>query len=98
MVPDRTRAPAPGAMRLAAVPLTAKNLPRCTHLWGARSDYTAEGFSHALRRITWLLSTERARGRLILEDNGRVRGFGVTVFAAPDFTDEYLAAPHPQIG
>jgi DNA-binding CsgD family transcriptional regulator len=85
-------------MRLAAVPLTAANLSGCTHLWGARSDYTDEEFAHALRRVTWLLSTERARGRLIVEDNGRVRGFGVAAFVAPDFTDAYLADPYPQVG
>jgi len=94
----RTGAPASGAMRLSAVPLTARNLSRCVQLWAARSDYTSAEFSRALRKVTWLLTTDRARGRLISEDNGQVRGFGIAAFVRRDFIDSYLAAPYAQIG
>src|SRR5262245_58212227 len=85
-------------MHLSIVPMTPSNLPRCSALWGARSDYTAAELSTAFGKTAWLLAQSRARGRIIHEPDGRVRGFGFTTFVRESFAASYLAAPHAQIG
>src|SRR5262245_26834524 len=84
-------------MSINSIPLTAENLAECVPLWGDYRAYTTTEFTTAMETAKALLSEERARGALILED-GRVRGFGVSVFADRGHLDESLAAPQAQLG
>jgi hypothetical protein len=88
----------PNATGLTTVRLTEANVERCEPLWGGRSDYTAPEVSALLDRVRWLLSTERARGAMFLEHDGRLRGFGLATFVHEDVITAFVAAPHPQFG
>jgi len=84
--------------RFETLQLTDRNISQCESLWGDRCDYTPGEFSDLLDRARWLLSTDRARGALFVEQGDRVRGFGLATFVREDIADEYMAAPYPQLG
>jgi hypothetical protein len=80
------------------VPLTASNIRTCASLWGDRSDYTSAELEEIVLLAARLLATDRARGVLAVDEQGRALGFGFSVFVREDVTDAYLARPHAQIG
>jgi hypothetical protein len=60
--------------------------------------HTEDGLAHLVERAQWLLSTNRARGAILAEPDGRVRGFGISTFVREDVAEAFVAAPHPQFG
>jgi hypothetical protein len=77
--------------------MTPDNASLCLPLWSDRRAYTSDELATALARVRSLLRDECARGALVLQD-GRVRGFGITVFADGNRVDRLLATPQPQFG
>lgn len=78
--------------------LNTTNLDRCLALWGDREAYEPLEFAGVLDRVRRLLSEERARGRLILDQRGEVRAFGVTVFVDDPTANDLATTLHPQLG
>ena len=78
--------------------LTPSNLDRCIPLWGDRAGYESSGFAQTLTRIRRLLREDRARGRIIIDEQGRPRAFGVSVFVTEPAGERLAKAPLPLIG
>ena len=60
--------------------------------------HTEDELAHLVERAQWLLSTNRARGAILAEPDGRVRGFGISAFVREDMAEAFVAAPHPEFG
>ena len=84
--------------RFQAVPFTREHLAACGALWGDRIAHTSDELAYTLNKVDWLLSHDRARGRVIVDEGGTVRGFGLSVFVHEGFAARFLASPYPQIG
>jgi hypothetical protein len=78
--------------------LTAANLAGCFPLWGDAADYEPKEFAACADRIRCLLTQGRARGRVIADDAGRVRAFGVSTFVQEAVADGIVSELRPQIG
>lgn len=85
-------------MRFSIRALTAENITDCQGMWGDRSFYAADEFVATIRRATDLLRAHRARGALVVDDYGRTRFFGMTVFASEAAVDRLTARLRPRIG
>src|SRR5262245_11569120 len=85
-------------MRLSTVPLSAGTISRCATLWGGREAFTSAQMDTVIRAAARLFATERARGRLILDERGRVRAYGFSTFVTAAFAEASLADPQPHVG
>jgi hypothetical protein len=84
--------------RFQAVPFTREHLAACAALWGDRMAHTPDELALALNKVDWLRTSGRARGRVIVDEAGAVRGFGISAFVDDGFARRFLASPYPQIG
>jgi len=78
--------------------LTPANLDRCIALWSDRGDYEPLELAGVLERVRRLLYEQRARGRLIVDQHGEARAFGLSVFVDEPTADEIATTLYPQIG
>ncbi len=88
----------PARVQLLPEVLDAANLDECLPLWGGAGDYADGEFELLVQRVRGLLSEDRARGRLLRDDTGRVRAFGVAVFVEPAVSEALLTNAQPHVG
>lgn len=88
----------PPDVHLSSCGLTADNLDRCIELWGDRGDYAPREFATVLDRVRRLLRDDRARASLIVDQRGKARAFGVSVFVDESTADAMAKTLHPQLG
>ncbi|MGE3508684.1 MAG: hypothetical protein AB7N65_07350 [Vicinamibacterales bacterium] len=81
-----------------AEPLGPANLDACRPLWGDRAAWRAADFERMLERVRRWLACDRARGRLLRDEHGRPRAFGVSVFVSPAVADRLATTTSPQLG
>ena len=85
-------------MRISTVPLTADNVHLCAPLWGGRETLPPGAVQGAIRVAADLLSTDRARGRLFIDDDGVVCAFGCSAFVTRTCADAIVAQPTQSFG
>jgi hypothetical protein len=85
-------------MRMMSHPLTSANVVKCRELWGDRAHYTPDELHAIVTRAAHLLSENRARGTLLVDEQQRLRYFGLTVFVAPAVAMDLMREPRPHIG
>ena len=84
-------------MRIRSIAFTASNLSLCEPLRGDRCTYSREAFPPVEASAARLLGQGRALGAIVF-GGPHTGGVGLSTFAAEPFMDDFLAAPHPQIG
>jgi len=82
----------------AAELLAPTNLDECRPLWGDRAAWPPADFERMVSRVRSLLERDRARGRLLRDEGGRPRAFGVSVFVTTAMADRLKTSPAPQLG
>ena len=85
-------------MRMMSHPLTSANIIQCRELWGDRAHYTPDELSAIVARAAHLLSENRARGTLLIDEQQQLRYFGLTVFVTPAVAMDLMRDPRPHIG
>jgi hypothetical protein len=81
-----------------AEPIGPGNIDACRLLWGDRAAWRPADFERMLDRVRRWLERDRARGRLLRDEHGRPRAFGVSVFVSPAMADRLAATTSPQLG
>lgn len=85
-------------MRLRSLRLTPDRLADCEPLWGDRSFCTAEEFASTQQTARALLASRRARGTIVIDEEGRPRFFGLTIFASTHAVEQALEDAVPRLG
>lgn len=85
-------------MRLTSVRLTPDRLSACRVLWGDRSFHTPAEFESTLQTARALLESGRARGSLVIDEDGCARFFGMTLFATTSAVEQVLERPPVRLG
>ena len=85
-------------MRLRSLRLTPERLADCEPLWGDRSFCTADEFASTQHMAKALLASRRARGTIVIDEEGRPRFFGLTIFARSHAVDHALDHAAPRLG
>jgi len=78
--------------------LTASNLTACLPLWGDTPDDEPKDLASVADKVRCLLTSGRARGRVIAADVGRVRAFGLSAFVTEAVADCLVSKLPAQIG
>jgi hypothetical protein len=85
-------------MRLTSVRLTPDRLSACDALWGDRSFHTAAEFESTMQTAGALLASGRARGTLVVDEDGSARFFGMTLFATTSAVEQAIERPPVRLG
>src|SRR3954447_6359993 len=84
-------------MYIDTVRMTPDNVETCAFMWAGGETYGRGELHRVIDAAALLLSQQRARGAIILED-GQPRAFGISTFVQEHLINEYLNDPHPHLG
>jgi hypothetical protein len=78
--------------------LTPGTLDRCIPLWSGGANHEPSKLAQTVARVRRLLFEDRARGRIIIDERGQPRAFGVSVFVTELAAERLAKASQPLIG